>query len=162
MKIMTAIEFAPGEAIDSVLMGDSESWQVTRLQNGHVLAVKPLIEGARTNMTVYTSQNTYTFELRAVGVPAGSASLNYRIGFRYPERERAKTACRQVEQARPRIRTTTRPGQTSPSARSPSMTTAAGPPSSSRRTRRGRRSSGSTPRAARASSVSARPGAARW
>lgn len=102
MKIMTAIEFAPGEAIDSVLMGDSESWQVTRLQSGNVLAVKPLIAGARTNMTVYTSQKTYTFELRAVPIPAGSSTLSYRIGFRYPERERAKVASRQVEQARPR------------------------------------------------------------
>lgn len=102
MKIMTAIEFAPGEAIDSVLMGDSESWQVVRLQSGHVLAVKALIVGARTNMTVYTSQNTYTFELRAVPIAAGSSSLNYRIGFRYPERERAKAASRQVEQARTR------------------------------------------------------------
>ena len=102
MKIITSIEFAPGEAIDSVLMGDSESWQVIRLQSGNVLAVKPLIAGARTNMTVYTSQNTYTFELRAVPVPAGSSTLNYRIGFRYPERERAKVASRQVEQARPR------------------------------------------------------------
>ncbi len=97
MKIITSIEFAPGEAIDSVLMGDSESWQVIRLQSGNVLAVKPLIEGARTNMTVYTSQNTYTFELRAVPIPAGSSTLSYRIGFRYPE-----VASRQVEQARPR------------------------------------------------------------
>lgn len=97
MKIITS-----GEAIDSVLMGDSESWQVIRLQSGNVLAVKPLIDGARTNMTVYTSQNTYTFELRAVPIPAGSSTLNYRIGFRYPERERAKVASRQVDQARPR------------------------------------------------------------
>lgn len=102
MKIITSIEFAPGEAIDSVLMGDSESWQVIRLQSGNVLAVKPLIAGARTNMTVCTSQNTYTFELRAVPIPAGSSTLNYRIGFRYPERERAKVASRQVDQARPR------------------------------------------------------------
>ena len=78
MKIITSIEFAPGEAIDSVLMGDSESWQVIRLQSGNVLAVKPLIAGARTNMTVYTSQNTYTFELRAVPIAAGSSSLDDR------------------------------------------------------------------------------------
>ena len=102
MKFITALEFAPGEMIDSVLMGDSESWQVIRLQSGNVLAVKPLIDGARTNMTVYTSQNTYTFELRAVPIPAGSSTLNYRIGFRYPERERAKASSRQVDQARPR------------------------------------------------------------
>ena len=102
LKFITSVEFASGEMIDSVLMGDSESWQVTRLQSGNVLAVKPLIAGARTNMTVYTSQNTYTFELRAVPMQAGSSSLNYRIGFRYPARERAKVANRQVEQARPR------------------------------------------------------------
>ena len=102
MKIITSIEFAPGEAIDSVLMGDSESWEVIRLQSGHVLAVKPLIAGARTNMTVYTSQRSYTFELRAVTGNAGSASLNYRIGFRYPEQERAKAARSQAIAARPR------------------------------------------------------------
>lgn len=102
MKFITSIEFLPGESIDSVLMGDSESWQVTRLQSGHVLALKPLIAGARTNMTVYTSQNTYTFELRATSAPAGSSALSYRIGFRYPERETARAASQRREQARPR------------------------------------------------------------
>jgi type IV secretion system protein VirB9 len=53
-------------------------------------------------MTVYTSQNTYTFELRAVPIPAGSSTLNYRIGFRYPERERARAVSRQADQMRPR------------------------------------------------------------
>lgn len=102
MKFITSIEFAPGESIDSVLMGDSESWEVIRLQSGNVLAVKPLIEGARTNMTVYTSQNSYTFELRAVRVAAGSASLSYRIGFIYPGRDKAKAERQRVDQSRPR------------------------------------------------------------
>lgn len=102
MKFITSIEFAPGESIDSVLMGDSESWEVIRLQSGNVLAVKPLIEGARTNMTVYTSQNSYTFELRAVRVSPGSPSLSYRIGFTYPDREKAKAARQRVDQSRPR------------------------------------------------------------
>ncbi len=102
MKIITSIEFAPGEAIDSVLMGDSESWEVIRLQSGNVLAVKPLIAGARTNMTVYTSQRSYTFELRAVAASSGSANLNYRIGFRYPEQDRAKAARSQAAASRPR------------------------------------------------------------
>lgn len=102
MKIITSIEFAGGESIDSVLMGDSESWEVIRLQSGNVLAVKPLIAGARTNMTVYTSQRSYTFELRAVPARAGSASLNYRIDFRYPDQERAKATRQQAAAARPR------------------------------------------------------------
>ncbi|TPE47311.1 TrbG/VirB9 family P-type conjugative transfer protein [Amaricoccus solimangrovi] len=102
LKIITSIEFAPGESVDSVLMGDSESWEVIRLQQGDVLAIKPLIAGARTNMTVYTRERSYTFELRAVPARAGSASLNYRVGFRYPEQDRAKAARRSAEAGRAR------------------------------------------------------------
>ncbi len=83
-------------------MGDSESWQVIRLQRGNVLAVKPLIEGAATNMTVYTSANVYTFELRALTVGAGSPSLSYRIDFRYLDKERAASAAATERRSRPR------------------------------------------------------------
>ena len=87
MRFITSIEFAPGESIESVQMGDSESWQVVRLDRGDVLSVKPLIEGAYTNMTVYTNLRPYTFELRARQGQVGSPNLNYRVSFRYPAEE---------------------------------------------------------------------------
>ena len=87
MRFITSIEFEPGESIESVQVGDSESWQIVRLDRGDVLSVKPLIEGAYTNMTVYTNQRPYTFELRARPGQVGSPNLNYRVSFRYPDVE---------------------------------------------------------------------------
>jgi len=87
MRFITSIEFAPGENIESVQVGDSESWQIVRLDRGDVLSVKPLIDGAYTNMTVYTNLRPYTFELRARTGQVGSPDLNYRVSFRYPGEE---------------------------------------------------------------------------
>ncbi len=87
MRFITSIEFDPGENIESVQVGDSESWQIVRLDRGDVLSVKPLIEGAYTNMTVYTTERPYTFELRARPGQVGSPNLNYRVSFTYPEDE---------------------------------------------------------------------------
>lgn len=93
LRFITSIEFAPGENIESVQVGDSESWQIVRLARGDILSVKPLIEGAFTNMTVYTNLRPYTFELRARRGQVGSPDLNYRVSFRYPEEEaRRRTA----------------------------------------------------------------------
>ena len=65
MKFITHIRFAPGEAVQSVSVGDSASWQIVRLQRGDVLAIKPLINGAASNMNVITDRRSYVFELRA-------------------------------------------------------------------------------------------------
>lgn len=102
MRFITAIEFANGENIESVQVGDSESWQIVRLNRGDVLSVKPLIEGAYTNMTVYTDRRAYTFELRAREGEVGSPNLNYRISFTYPEEEAAKRRQAAERQSRPK------------------------------------------------------------
>ena len=98
MRFITSIEFAPGEDIESVQVGDSESWQIVRLDRGDILSVKPLIDGAYTNMTVYTNLRPYTFELRAQRGQVGSPNLNYRVGFRYPQDE-ARTRRATAERA---------------------------------------------------------------
>lgn len=102
MRFITALQFGDGENIESVQVGDSESWQIIRLARGYVLSVKPLIEGAYTNMTVYTDRRVYTFELRARSERMGSPNLNYRINFRYADEERAKQAAIRERQNRPR------------------------------------------------------------
>lgn len=102
MRFITSIEFAPGENIESVQVGDSESWQIVRLDRGDVLSVKPLIEGAYTNMTVYTDRRAYTFELRARRGSPGSPNLNYRVSFRYPGEEAARAQTAADKAARPR------------------------------------------------------------
>jgi type IV secretion system protein VirB9 len=83
MRFITSIQFAPGEIVESIQIGDSASWQILRLDRGDVVSVKPLIERAHTNMTVMTDRRVYTFELRALR-PTATAALNFRVGFTYP------------------------------------------------------------------------------
>ena len=102
LRFITAIEFAAGENITSVQVGDSESWQIVRLNRGDVLSIKPLIDGAYTNMTVYTDRRAYTFELRARQGQVGSPNLNYRVSFTYPEEEAARRRKAAERALRPR------------------------------------------------------------
>lgn len=57
------IEFAPGESIENVAVGDSTAWQVTPNKRANLLFLKPLMPKAKTNMTVITDQRTYLFDL---------------------------------------------------------------------------------------------------
>lgn len=82
LKHVTAVEFGRGERIASILAGDSASFQIVALQSGDVVSVKPLVEGARTNLVIYTTRRRYAFDLRAVGA---SSRLAHRITFRYPD-----------------------------------------------------------------------------
>ena len=76
----SAIRFSPDEQIENVAVGDSVSWQVTPNKRGDRLFVKPLVAGARSNMTVVTDKRTYLFDLEAPRV----AQPIYVLGFEYP------------------------------------------------------------------------------
>ncbi|WP_337144549.1 TrbG/VirB9 family P-type conjugative transfer protein [Mesorhizobium sp. Cs1299R1N3] len=92
LKSVTAIQFDAGEKVESILLGDSASWQVIKLKMGNVVSLKPIIDQALTNMTIYTDQRVYTFELRSVGeIKAGmkaGAAQAFRILFTYPDQSR--------------------------------------------------------------------------
>ena len=81
---ITTINFERGEQVESIVIGDSTSWEVVRLQRGDVITVKALIEGAYSNMTVYTDRRTYTFDLNAQRGWPNENSVNYRVQFAYP------------------------------------------------------------------------------
>ncbi|NEJ25847.1 conjugal transfer protein [Rhizobium leguminosarum] len=89
LRSVTAIQFAEGESVEAILIGDSTSWEVTKLKRGNVVSVKATIDQARTNMTVYTDQRVYTFELRTVGeMSTGKkawADQAFRTVFIYPD-----------------------------------------------------------------------------
>jgi type IV secretion system protein VirB9 len=59
----STIEFAPGEEIRTISMGDSTAWMLN--PSGNRLFLKPLEQDATTNMTLITNQRTYLFELHA-------------------------------------------------------------------------------------------------
>lgn len=58
------LEFAPGERIETVSIGDSLAWQVTPNRRSDVLFIKPISHSGNTNLTVLTDQRRYAFELR--------------------------------------------------------------------------------------------------
>jgi len=63
LRVNTAIELGAGERIDSVLLGDSEAFEVEVLSNRTTVSVKPLIAGAETNMTIYTGRRTISLSI---------------------------------------------------------------------------------------------------
>lgn len=87
-RTATQIEFAPGEVIKFVAMGDTVSWEVAPADNS--LFVKPRERAGATNLIVVTdfqgTKRNYTFELSAVA-GARSAGTFFKVRLRYPEYE---------------------------------------------------------------------------
>lgn len=83
-RYQSAIEFAPGEDIRTISMGDSTAWMLN--PSGHRLFLKPLEQDATTNMTVITSQRTYLFELHATETDdINDKNMTFVMRFVYPE-----------------------------------------------------------------------------
>ena len=85
-RTATQIEFAPGEVIKFVAMGDTVSWEVAPADNS--LFVKPRERAGSTNLIVVTdfqgTKRNYTFELSAVA-GARSPGTFFKVRLRYPE-----------------------------------------------------------------------------
>ncbi|KSV63170.1 hypothetical protein N183_36190 [Sinorhizobium sp. Sb3] len=92
LKSVTAVQFSSGEEVQSILIGDSASWEVVKLKSGNVVSIKPTIPSAATNMTIYTNARVYAFELRSLNeyqVGTGEIPV-FRSVFTYPTPPKAK------------------------------------------------------------------------
>lgn len=80
------IEFAKGEEINTISLGDSYAWKISPL--GNRLFIKPLEKNIRTNMTIITSKRTYQFDLVAKNIEEDEdeRDLVYVIRFYYPKK----------------------------------------------------------------------------
>ena len=80
------IEFGEDERIENVSIGDSLGWQITPNRKADLLFVKPVVRGARTNMTVITSTRRYAFELSSRRLAPGDHGdkVIYCLRFSYP------------------------------------------------------------------------------
>ena len=75
------IEFAKGEEIATISLGDSYAWSLTPLDNR--LFIKAMEKNIRTNMTIITNKRTYQFDL--VSKELGDDNqLVYVVRFFYP------------------------------------------------------------------------------
>ena len=77
------LEFAPGERLENVAIGDSLGWQVTPNKRADLLFIKPIDMKSATNMTVVTNERRYVFELR-VAPKRSAAATPYVVRFHYP------------------------------------------------------------------------------
>ncbi len=79
------IEFAHGESIETISLGDSYAWKITPLANR--LFLRPLEKNIRTNMTIITNKRSYQFDLVAKELEDGEEQdLVYQIKFFYPKK----------------------------------------------------------------------------
>ena len=79
----TSVEFARGEIVETISLGDSYAWKITPVDRR--LFIKPLEENIHTNMTIITNYRTYQFELFSK-VPDDFVDENfaYVVRFFYP------------------------------------------------------------------------------
>lgn len=75
----TQITFAPNETVQNVSIGDSLAWQAVPVGNN--LFIKP-VASSKTNMTVLTSSNSYTFQLDSQDI---NAKPTYKLQFVYTD-----------------------------------------------------------------------------
>jgi type IV secretion system protein VirB9 len=68
------LQFAPGERIETVSIGDALGWQVTPNRKADVLFLKP-ISRSTTNLTVITDERQYVFELKVAPMKSGAPVL---------------------------------------------------------------------------------------
>ena len=79
----TSIEFATGEQVQTISMGDNFAWKIT--PSGSRLFVKPLQENVHTNMTIITNIRTYQFDLFSkAATDLDDNELVYVLRFFYP------------------------------------------------------------------------------
>ena len=101
--VSTHIQFADGEAIQDVAVGDEQAWKI--VPRGNHLFIKPQAQKADTNVTVITTRRTYQFALVVQPRPRTDSkawadpNLIFSLTFRYPADDAAKATAAAVAQA---------------------------------------------------------------
>lgn len=83
-EYQSIIEFALDEEIETISMGTPTPWQL--VPAGNRIFLKPIEDGATTNMTVITNKRMYFFEMHAEeATGVHDDNLNFVVKFVYPE-----------------------------------------------------------------------------
>jgi type IV secretion system protein VirB9 len=79
LGVSTMIQFAADEVVETVSAGDTRGWSIVPRRGSGILFVKPLEEGAETNLNVVTNRRVY-----AILLTTTSARSAFQVRFRYP------------------------------------------------------------------------------
>jgi len=76
------IVFGPGEEIQTISVGDRSLWQL--IPAGNRLFIRPMEDGAQTNMTLLTNKHSYQFDLKSLANGKKGGNI-YVARFVYPD-----------------------------------------------------------------------------
>ncbi|WBU62212.1 TrbG/VirB9 family P-type conjugative transfer protein [Paracoccus albus] len=87
VRNVSLIELGNGETIRSIAIGDSEAFQVEKLEGSNVFTIKPVLAGVSANLTVETNRRFYFLNV----VESGAATPNWSVKFTVPGGGRSGT-----------------------------------------------------------------------
>lgn len=94
--IGTTIQFFPGEQYQDFASGAAEAFTIKPQASGDKIVIKPTVSMADTNLTIFTNQRTYLFELKIRDPQkldngftnnVRDGQLTYMLYFSYPDEE---------------------------------------------------------------------------
>lgn len=97
LRNVTLIELGEGEKIQSIAIGDLESFKIDKLERANLFIIKPVVAGATTNLTVETQRNIYFLQVSE----SSKGSPNYSVKFTVPGAGRNSAAASEIPAAQP-------------------------------------------------------------
>ena len=97
LRNVTLVELGTGEQIQSIAIGDLESFKIDKLERANLFIIKPVVAGATTNLTVETQRNIYFLQV----TEGGRGEPNYSVKFTVPGSTRAAAAGREIPASPP-------------------------------------------------------------
>ena len=92
LRNVTLVELGDGERIQSIAIGDLESFKIDKLERPNLFIVKPVVPGASTNLTVETQKNIYFLQV----TESSRANPQYSVKFTVPGTGQAQPALAEI------------------------------------------------------------------
>ena len=97
LRAVTLVELGEGEQIQSIAIGDLESFKIDKLERANLFIIKPVVAGATTNLTVETQRNIYFLQV----TESAKANPNYSVKFTVPGAKRGSSTGTDIPAAQP-------------------------------------------------------------
>jgi type IV secretion system protein VirB9 len=110
LRNVTLVELGIGEQIQSIAIGDLESFKIDKLERANLFIIKPVVAGATTNLTVETQRNIYFLQV----TEGGRGTPNYSVKFTVPGSTRAATPGSEIPASLPMTYKTMKKGRALP------------------------------------------------
>jgi type IV secretion system protein VirB9 len=97
LRNVTLVELGTGEQIQSIAIGDLESFKIDKLERANLFIIKPVVAGATTNLTVETQRNIYFLQV----TEGGRGEPNYSVKFTVSGAARGAEAASDIPPSQP-------------------------------------------------------------